>query len=236
MAAAYEAPRGAEHVSARRSRGRVLWTTIAATLFAVGVVLFPLAGRVAAAADAGRAPHGAAPRAGGGAHADERAAQGWPRREGARRARAARQGPRPPSEPGPRADADLTAIPIGKGLPVRVNVGVFFLELAAFDDTKGEWEATVDVRLRWNDPRLAYDKKQTLRGYREFLGKAAEAELEDLDADDRRQEPHRGGRVHRSPAAHLPDRHRQRRSRARRASTRATSTRSPSRSTARSSA
>lgn len=172
-------------MSARRSRGRVLWTTIAATLFAVGVVLFPLAGRVAAAADAGAPAHGAAPtHAGGGATPTKEP------RKGGHGAKAHAEPEAAPAEapkaaepepgPAPQADADLTAIPIGKGLPVRVNVGVFFLELAAFDDTKGEWEATVDVRLRWNDPRLAYDKKQTLRGYREFLGKAAEAELEKI--------------------------------------------------------
>ncbi|HVJ88775.1 MAG TPA: hypothetical protein VM580_03160, partial [Labilithrix sp.] len=82
--------------------------------------------------------------------------------------------------PAPAAEAELTTIPIGKGLPVRVSVGVFFLEITAFDDTKGEYEATVDVRLRWYDPRLTFSAKEMLRGYKEYRGKAAEEHLEKM--------------------------------------------------------
>lgn len=74
-------------------------------------------------------------------------------------------------------DQDLTSIPVGKGLPIRVNVAVFFLELTAFDDTKGEFEATTDLRLRWADARLAFPASEKLRGYKELIGKAAEERL-----------------------------------------------------------
>jgi hypothetical protein len=71
----------------------------------------------------------------------------------------------------------VPTIPTGKGLPVEVGVGVFFVELNSFDDTKGEFECTTDVRFTWYDLRLAYDKKEAYRGYKEWRGKEAEAEL-----------------------------------------------------------
>lgn len=181
-------------MKARRSKGRVLWTTFAATLFAVGIVLFPLSGRGAGSADAGASStHGTATSAGGG-HTSVGATTKEAKKAGGHGGKAAHAEPEAEAEPtkepakaaepagkvAPEAEEDLTSIPVGKGLPVRVNVGVFFLELESFDDTKGEWEATIDIRYAWNDQRLAYDKKQTLRGYREFLGKAAEAQLEKI--------------------------------------------------------
>lgn len=81
-----------------------------------------------------------------------------------------------PAEHAPPAHADLTSIPLGKGLPVNVNVAVFFLELKSFDDTKGEFECTSDVRLRWSDPRLRPTTK-SLRGYKEFRDKEVEEQL-----------------------------------------------------------
>ncbi len=73
---------------------------------------------------------------------------------------------------------DLAALPLGLGLPVVVRVGVFFLELKSFDDSKGEVEGTVDVRTRWRDPRLSYAPQEALRGYKEMRGSHAEEFLE----------------------------------------------------------
>lgn len=74
-------------------------------------------------------------------------------------------------------EADLTRIPVGRGLPVKVNVGVFFVELLAFDDTNGNYEATTDLRLQWTDRRLEFDAKERVRGFKEYLGKEAEEQL-----------------------------------------------------------
>jgi hypothetical protein len=48
----------------------------------------------------------------------------------------------------------LTAMPQDKGLPVRVNAAVAYVELQSFNENTGTYKATVDIRLRWQDPRL----------------------------------------------------------------------------------
>lgn len=175
----------------RRSKARGLWLVVIATLAGIALVLFPLKGKSAGRTDAGseeseaselpgavekNAPIGGLDQKGKPSPAGEKAA--------ASKATASPEAPSndattiPKAAEGPStAGQDLTTIPIGKGLPVRVNVAVFFLELTSFDDTKGEFEATTDVRLRWTDPRLAFPAEETLRGYREFIGKAAEEHL-----------------------------------------------------------
>ncbi|AKU98681.1 hypothetical protein AKJ09_05345 [Labilithrix luteola] len=69
------------------------------------------------------------------------------------------------------------SLPTGKGLPLPVYVGIFFLELKSFDDNKSEFECTTDMRLRWTDLRLQFPKGDAYRGYREFRGKEAEDQL-----------------------------------------------------------
>ncbi len=161
----------------RRSKARALWLAIIGTIFGVGLVLFPLKGRSETPA-AKTAESLQGPATGKGAKKATK-----PGREAAAEpAPAAAEEPAATAEATPAAPPaptpeELKAIPIGKGLPVRVSVAVFFLELTSFDDTKGEYEATTDTRLTWHDPRLAFDRKQTLRGYRQLIGKAAEEEL-----------------------------------------------------------
>lgn len=82
------------------------------------------------------------------------------------------EAPSPPAPP-----ADLKSIPLGKGLPVTVNAALYFLDVGAFEDMKGEFEATTDLRLRWSDPRLRYPESEAFRGYKELRGKDAEEEL-----------------------------------------------------------
>lgn len=74
-------------------------------------------------------------------------------------------------------EPDLTAIPVAGGLPVMVNIGVFVVELQAFDDVKGEFEATTDLRLRWMDPRLRFRGTGAVSKYVEYRGKEAEERL-----------------------------------------------------------
>lgn len=155
----------------KRSGARVLWLMVVGTIFAVALVLFPLKGQRARAADSpaktpAEATAGKTPKT----KATKAAA---PKDAAATPETAPALEPATPPEP-PKA---LTTLPLEKGLPVRVNVAVFFLELGSFDDIKGEFEATVDVRMEWSDPRLAFSAKDTLRGYREFIGKEAEEQL-----------------------------------------------------------
>ena len=160
----------------KRSKARALWLAIIGTIFGVGLLLFPLKGRGAGPEDKATPAkaseaHAAATKNGAakkhGKHGKDAPAEPAP---------ATTEEPAPEPAPAPKPE-ELTTIPIGKGLPVNVSIAVFFLEITAFDDTKGEYEATIDTRLQWVDPRLTYPVKETLRGYREFIGKAAEEQL-----------------------------------------------------------
>lgn len=84
--------------------------------------------------------------------------------------------------PAPSAvlEANLTTIPIGSGLPVVVHVGVSVLELRSFDDVKGEFESTTDVRTSWKDLRLRFPSRGAATQYQEYRGKEAEERLSKL--------------------------------------------------------
>lgn len=172
----------------RRTRARSLMIALLGTIFGLALVLFPLRGRGAEPpSDAGRAstkstdtpPKGAARTKKGVAVAVAVAAGDAPA-DTAGDAGA----PVTVTEATPAAakaeEANLTSIPIGRGLPVKVNVGVFFLELKSFDDTKGEFEATTDLRLQWTDTRLRFPRSESFRGYKEWRGKEAEEQLAKL--------------------------------------------------------
>lgn len=168
----------------RRSPSRILWTIVIATIFALALVLFPL--KMKSAGPTATAHAAAAPGPAAGKGAAKKGVKGdagadvAEKEAGATGAASPEAGAPPPAVAPTPPPMDLKSIPIGKGLPVQVNVAVFFLELGSFDDTKGEFECTTDVRLQWTDPRLAFDRKETLRGYREFLGKEAEEQLDRL--------------------------------------------------------
>lgn len=76
--------------------------------------------------------------------------------------------------------AEAPTLPTGKGLPVVVGTAVFFLEVKSFDDTKGEFDCTTDLRLRWTDLRVAYPPSESHKGYKEWRGKEAEEKLAKL--------------------------------------------------------
>jgi hypothetical protein len=76
--------------------------------------------------------------------------------------------------------AELTTIPTGSGLPVVVHIGVSVLELHSFDDVKGEYEASTDVRTCWHDTRLRFVAQGAASEYQEYRGKEAEERLAKL--------------------------------------------------------
>ncbi|MEO5348357.1 MAG: hypothetical protein H7836_01740 [Magnetococcus sp. YQC-3] len=67
-------------------------------------------------------------------------------------------------------------MPMDKGLPVNVRVALMFIHLESFDDNKETFEATTDLRLSWEDPRLRYPAKEALRGYKEYRISKADAQ------------------------------------------------------------
>jgi hypothetical protein len=75
---------------------------------------------------------------------------------------------------------DLTSLPLGKGLPVIVRVGLYFQSISAFDDNQGAFTGTVDMRLRWEDSRLRYAAETTPRGFQEFRGPKADQKLKEI--------------------------------------------------------
>lgn len=73
--------------------------------------------------------------------------------------------------------AALQSIPTGRGLPVLVRTALFFNHVEYFDDNQGTFEATTDLRLTWEDPRLRYPAAEGLHGYKEYRMSAAETHL-----------------------------------------------------------
>jgi hypothetical protein len=155
-------------VKRRRSTARILFAVMMATLLGLVLVLFPIRARHAAA----QAANGAAPPAKGPKRSDGMAAA-------PASVAIAPPATAPPSTPRPvpPSDDEAKAIPQGKGLPLLVSAAVFFLEVTSFDDTKGEFDATVDLRLSWSDLRHRYPAHEAFRGYKEFRGKAAEEQI-----------------------------------------------------------
>lgn len=73
------------------------------------------------------------------------------------------------SEPAP-------SLPLEGGLPVIVRTGLRFEQIAAVDESEGSCTATVDLRLRWQDARLAYPKEDGA-AFQNFKDAAAEARM-----------------------------------------------------------
>jgi hypothetical protein len=80
----------------------------------------------------------------------------------------------------PQDNKQLTKLPLDKGLPVTVRVGVFYQRISAFDENAGSFNGTVDMRLRWQDPRLGYPAEQTPRGFQEYRGSEADEKLKNI--------------------------------------------------------
>jgi uncharacterized Tic20 family protein len=76
------------------------------------------------------------------------------------------------SEPAP-------SLPLGGGLPVIVRTGLRFEQISAIDENEGSCTATVDLRLRWQDARLAYPKEDG-SAFQNYKDAAAEARMAGL--------------------------------------------------------
>ncbi|MES2944366.1 MAG: hypothetical protein V4772_15975 [Pseudomonadota bacterium] len=72
---------------------------------------------------------------------------------------------------------NITSVPQGRGQPVYVRAGLSFLQLQGIDENDGSFTATVDMRLRWQDLRLAYPADQEATGYQEFTEADADKKL-----------------------------------------------------------
>ena len=89
--------------------------------------------------------------------------------------------PEPPlSAPAPQP----TTLPLGAGLPVVVRTGLSFVDVEAIDENAQTYAATVDLRLRWKDARLAYPPSDAPTGYQEWRGEAATDKLAEIWTPD----------------------------------------------------
>jgi hypothetical protein len=79
-----------------------------------------------------------------------------------------------------QAAAQENTLPTDKGLPIRVKVAVAFVEVSAFNENAGTFKATVDVRLRWEDPRLRRPAMEATDPPRVYRGAEVRAQLAKL--------------------------------------------------------
>lgn len=166
----------------RGNRRRAFFVLAVAVAFAMTIVLFSFKGRGAAGdGDAGAPAVKPAARAGkrGAAAAAKPGETGAPPAAKPAASVSARAAPAaPPALPASAPeDTPATSLPTEKGLPVLVDVAVYFVDLKSFDDNKGEFECTVDLRLRWTDLRVRFPANEAVRGYQDFRGKEAEERL-----------------------------------------------------------
>lgn len=71
----------------------------------------------------------------------------------------------------------VTDLPREKGLPLVVKGAVAFVEITAFEENNAVFKGTVDLRLRWEDPRLRRSPDEQNQPPQTFRSAAAEAEL-----------------------------------------------------------
>jgi hypothetical protein len=72
--------------------------------------------------------------------------------------------------------AAQTTLPRGKGTPVQIKVAVAFVDLVSFKENTGIYNATVDVRLRWQDLRLRLPPQEANEPPKVYRGSEAQAQ------------------------------------------------------------
>src|SRR5687768_15723808 len=70
-------------------------------------------------------------------------------------------------------------LPLAGGLPVIVRTALRFEQIDVVDENEGSCTATVDLRLRWRDPRLAYPKEDGAL-FQNFKDNAAERRMAEI--------------------------------------------------------
>jgi len=75
------------------------------------------------------------------------------------------------------AASAATDLPREKGLPLAVKGAVAFVEIGGFEENTATFKGTVDIRLRWEDPRLRRKPEEQSQPPLVLRGVAAAAEL-----------------------------------------------------------
>lgn len=80
---------------------------------------------------------------------------------------------RPPAD-----EPEHPTLPLARGLPVLVRVAAQFVEVQSVDENDEAFTGTLDLRMQWDDPRVAVDAADAPDGYREWRGPEADAKLD----------------------------------------------------------
>jgi hypothetical protein len=64
----------------------------------------------------------------------------------------------------PPAARDSAPVPTSKGMPAAVRIAIQFVDVGAVDENAQTFEATVDLRLKWQDPTVRGQEPRDLRG------------------------------------------------------------------------
>ncbi|HMU82048.1 MAG TPA: hypothetical protein PKE49_16770 [Leptospiraceae bacterium] len=72
------------------------------------------------------------------------------------------------------------SVPTGTESPLRVFVSAIVSQIGKVNDQAGNFEMTVDLQLRWRDPRLKFDAREHGSDRKAFLGDEAEAETKEI--------------------------------------------------------
>ncbi|QCK88036.1 hypothetical protein E8L99_20895 [Phreatobacter aquaticus] len=81
---------------------------------------------------------------------------------------------------GAAAAAELTDLPVGDQLPVRVAVATRILDIAQVMETTGQLNARVELTYRWTDSRQAFDAVKAAVSHKDYFGEAATARLRQM--------------------------------------------------------
>ncbi len=73
-----------------------------------------------------------------------------------------------------------TGVPLDKGLPVEIQLGIAFVDISGFDENKGQFTATIDVRARWDDLRLANPSAPVGAPPQTVIGDAAREKMKSI--------------------------------------------------------
>lgn len=76
--------------------------------------------------------------------------------------------------------AEITDLPVGEQLPIRVATAIRVLDIAQVLETTGQLNARVELTYRWLDRRQAFDPVKEAVSHKDYFGDAAAARLRQM--------------------------------------------------------
>jgi len=76
--------------------------------------------------------------------------------------------------------AELTEMPSGEQMPIRVSTAIRVLDIAQILETTGQLNARIELTYRWSDQRQAFDALKEAVSHKDYFGDAAVARLRQM--------------------------------------------------------